>query len=246
MREIQPLTALRGILACWVVALHASHFAGQDWGWVVNHGWLAVDGFFMMSGYLLGRSYRADDYGRYVWKRMLRLFPVHLFVLAMIATVAMPSVAEWALSPFPHATLNNPDWSLACEWAASLLLPAFMLFPKRAGGLAAVGVAAFAVWLPNAADPNTMLPLARCLLGFAVGVSLRGCEVPRLVVPAWLLFVGRISFPLYLVHWPLFAAFGVHWWTLPLLAAAAFGLHKAVEEPCRHLRLRHLGNRRAI
>ena len=59
MREIRPLTSLRGIFACWVMILHISNsgLADPNQSWIVGEGYLAVDFFFFLSGYILAGTY---------------------------------------------------------------------------------------------------------------------------------------------------------------------------------------------
>ena len=55
MSRLSGLDALRGVAAIMVVLLHVNHLAG-DAGWFTA-GYLAVDLFFMLSGYVLARTF---------------------------------------------------------------------------------------------------------------------------------------------------------------------------------------------
>ena len=58
-QEIGALTGLRGVAACWVAMYHGHEFgrlAGPA-GVLLRHGYLAVDVFFVLSGFVMGLSY---------------------------------------------------------------------------------------------------------------------------------------------------------------------------------------------
>jgi peptidoglycan/LPS O-acetylase OafA/YrhL len=60
-QEIQSLTPLRGIAAIWVICFHYAvvyfAFRPEQFSWVFNKGYLAVDIFFMLSGFVLSHVY---------------------------------------------------------------------------------------------------------------------------------------------------------------------------------------------
>lgn len=55
------MDGLRGVAALIVVAFHLlePHSAGDHLKQVINHGYLAVDFFFVLSGFVIGYAY--DD-----------------------------------------------------------------------------------------------------------------------------------------------------------------------------------------
>jgi len=172
MREIRPLTTLRGIFACWVMILHIFSFGLGDpeAPWIVREGYLAVDFFFFLSGYILARTYgdgmaagvSARSYLDFVMRRFGRLFPMHLAVLAGIVLLhpfyaPMRIVEEatltqrWCFWPAgDNDWINLPAWSISTEWAASLLFPAFvwagLLGSPRRSWITAVACAVGLVW----------------------------------------------------------------------------------------------------
>lgn len=99
--DLRILTPLRGIAALWVVVYH---FGGQylpalqpeQAGQLVGKGYLAVDLFFMLSGFVLTHVYHAEfarfDPGRYrdfLAARIARLYPLHVLVLFAFVTTAI-------------------------------------------------------------------------------------------------------------------------------------------------------------
>ena len=167
MRDIRALTGLRGIGALAVLAFHmVQALELPTLHGVLLRGYLAVDLFFVLSGYVLARRYGtvrwdARAYARFTLRRFVRLWPVHAAVLlALLAAQA----AGFGAPAWPHEVLANalmiqawgvsqsidiPSWSVSTEWGASLLFPALAFLAlrgnwKRAAG-AALGAAALLV-----------------------------------------------------------------------------------------------------
>ena len=76
------LDGLRGVAAVMVVAFHLleAHSGGNHLEQFINHGYLAVDFFFMLSGFVIGYAY--DDrwnrmsVGTFFKRRIIRLQPM--------------------------------------------------------------------------------------------------------------------------------------------------------------------------
>lgn len=76
------LDGLRGVAAAMVVAFHLleAHSGGNHLNQIINHGYLAVDFFFMLSGFVIGYAY--DDrwnkmsMGTFFKRRLIRLQPM--------------------------------------------------------------------------------------------------------------------------------------------------------------------------
>jgi len=160
----------------------------------------------------------AETYARFLWRRFARLWPLHAFLITLllalqvldghvsvwwrmvVANFAM--VQAWGLSE----TLNVPSWSLSTEWAAYMLFPALAWLALRGpwgrtAGAAALAMAALLLAASlGAANPGgrrgpldlydnySLLPLARCLAGFTLGLAAR-----RAMHLPWL--AGRLAHP---------------------------------------------------
>lgn len=87
-KHYQILDALRGVAAVMVVIFHLLEtFTGGDHTkQVINHGYMAVDFFFLLSGFVIGYAY--DDrwnkmsIGSFFKRRLIRLHP--MIVMAML------------------------------------------------------------------------------------------------------------------------------------------------------------------
>jgi len=145
---------LRLLFAALVILAHAPELIDGDrsreiltrvFG-TLSFGELAVDGFFLVSGYLITASYRArTSFSGYVRRRALRIYPgfvvaslVCILVVAPFAggDMAALSSAETLLRlalllmpvvpgafeglPYPH--LNGSMWTIPCEFGCYLLL----------------------------------------------------------------------------------------------------------------------------
>ncbi len=122
------LDGLRGVAAILVVWYHVFEgfqFAGNkpviDF---INHGYLAVDFFFMLSGFVIGYAYD-DRWGKsltmsgFFRRRLIRLHPM-VMLGALIGTVSflLTGMERWDGT---HSTLLLTLIALVCSW---LMIPA--------------------------------------------------------------------------------------------------------------------------
>jgi peptidoglycan/LPS O-acetylase OafA/YrhL len=134
--QFTALDALRGVAAIAVARFHFS----PSWA-----GYLAVDFFFVLSGFILSHGYL---YGRrqvggweFLVHRLARLYPLHLYALLVYVALAClldrawPTYPDGALFAFvqhitllnnvgfnPHGlTYNEPSWSISVEFVVNML-----------------------------------------------------------------------------------------------------------------------------
>ena len=122
------LAGLRGVAAMLVVWYHVFEgfqFAGNkpviDF---INHGYLAVDFFFMLSGFVIGYAYdsrwgKSLTMGGFFRRRLIRLHPM-MMLGALIGTVSflLTGMERWDGT---HSTLLLTLTALVCSW---LMIPA--------------------------------------------------------------------------------------------------------------------------
>ncbi|MEI9906388.1 MAG: acyltransferase [Asticcacaulis sp.] len=169
--QLKPLTALRFIAATWVIMYTWIHElnASVSFG-LVDKGYLGVDLFFILSGFILSYVYlegfggKTFDYGEFVNHRLARVYPLHIatlaFTLLLIAAAAVKGMqldenaSNWAALPAhlllvqawglaPTASFNHPSWSISAEWFAYLSFPvtAALAWRLRNRPVLAVGLA---------------------------------------------------------------------------------------------------------
>ena len=90
-RKFITLDALRGVAALAVVQFHTSSFAGRK---LVHHGYLAVDFFFLLSGFVLSFAYsdrldRGWPTAAFLKVRWIRLYPLYFLALASGITLRL-------------------------------------------------------------------------------------------------------------------------------------------------------------
>jgi len=136
MKRYDTLDAMRGVAAFLVILRHTAPF----WGGIgFQHSYLAVDFFFLLSGFVVRHAYEEKLQAglstlQFMKLRLIRLYPMYfvgfLLALACLAlrlydlpsgglTVTAVIVCAGLLLPFPSQDqifpLNGPAWSLWCE-----------------------------------------------------------------------------------------------------------------------------------
>jgi peptidoglycan/LPS O-acetylase OafA/YrhL len=163
VEQLASLTPLRGIAALWVVlfhfcwrfpAIHPDRYTGA-----VYKGYLAVDLFFILSGFVITHVYKesfarrltAQRYRDFLKARVARIYPLHIAVLLLfvaaaiaerIATYALkgfvepiPLVGEQSLSGLlANLLMLQGLWARGLSWnnpawSISLEFLAYLLFP---------------------------------------------------------------------------------------------------------------------
>src|SRR5258706_2626883 len=168
--EIRPLTSIRGIAAMAVVLYHfqgnfSYEFYLHKSTLLFSRGYLWVDFFFLLSGFILSHVH-AEEFNRglttyrtFLFKRIARAYPLHVFTLfVLLLPACWPTVQAMqdrrtvasfvsnlllvqAWGPTSHLSWNYPSWSISDEWAAYLLFPVILAFFYRTS-LALAAVAA--------------------------------------------------------------------------------------------------------
>jgi len=166
--EIHNLTPLRGIAALLVIFFHYDIFISkvipEDVSPTLEKMYLMVDLFFVLSGFVIyhvyGAKFKASvttrDMIDFLGARFARLYPLHVFTLALVVVIALvavkgqvdngitqvifdfPAIPQHLLMlqaiGTPHeATWNTPSWSIGTEWWAYVVFPFVALWLARTG-----------------------------------------------------------------------------------------------------------------
>lgn len=194
--RLTGLEALRGLAAILVAVNHAAFLGGYPdaLSLILRKSYLAVDLFFLLSGYVLARTYehRMPAAPAFLFARFRRLWPpiaagvavCTLFYVAQgvgLATLVPYVVTGLAILPALAFVipLNPPAWSIFFELVANFAHAlVFRRFPTWALGSA---VAACAVWLVAASDVHGLdvgqgerfwLGFPRVAMSYLLGVAL--------------------------------------------------------------------------
>jgi peptidoglycan/LPS O-acetylase OafA/YrhL len=164
--HVDALTGIRALAAGWVVSYHLWLIAAKpalavpalhiDVTPLAAMGWLGVDVFFVLSGFVLtwqvlhdrrnaapfarGRFWR--DAGAFVRRRVLRVYPAYFATLTVLLPlgwhglttpaddlrdVALHLVMAHNVVPAYASTINGVYWSMPFEWQFYLVFPLLVL-----------------------------------------------------------------------------------------------------------------------
>ena len=90
--RLPGLDSLRAIAVVWTMLFHSFLVGGlgEDWQWLQQYGWMGVDLFFVLSGFLIGQQVLAPlargerfSFGDFYLRRAFRILPAFWAVLAV-------------------------------------------------------------------------------------------------------------------------------------------------------------------
>jgi len=194
MSRLAGLDALRGIAALIVAA---SHFNALVLGGpYIEAASLSVDFFFMLSGFIMARTYDGRMPRRFLVLRAVRLWPA--MALGVVAG-ALLAPQLWPLLPFALLFLptlngmfpfNPPAWSLFCELIANAVHS--LLFQRTRNVVIAIVLLApsWAILMLDGGAPMTGWPrlpeaVLRVMIAYPIGVLLWRYN-RKFNVPGWL------------------------------------------------------------
>jgi peptidoglycan/LPS O-acetylase OafA/YrhL len=169
------LDLLRAIAVVWTMLFHSFLVGGlgEDWSWLSRYGWMGVDLFFVLSGFLIGSQVLKPlaDGGRFSFRdfytrRAFRILPAFFAVLALY--LLWPGFREapgmepwWKFAGFfmnlsidyTNRAAFSHAWSLCVEEHFYLLFPLLALALLR--------------------QPSAKVFVAACVFVVAMGIALR-------------------------------------------------------------------------
>jgi peptidoglycan/LPS O-acetylase OafA/YrhL len=202
--HLPALTGLRFFLALWVIVTHLigrGHVYEavvltlpgplQD---LIRRGYQAVPTFFVLSGFVLARTYgptrwNRGNFRKYLVGRFARVYPVYLLSLLIVSPFivkAQDGQKGWLVAM--HLTLtqgwfaghytagwNTPAWSLSCEMFFYLVFPLLIIPMKDRGWRGTIGAALVAcaltqaMWIAGISDQiKPLVHLSDFIMGIAV------------------------------------------------------------------------------
>jgi peptidoglycan/LPS O-acetylase OafA/YrhL len=192
--DIRALTGVRGVAAAVIVAYHFGdvqlYGGGNIAYYRIAHGYLLVDMFFMLSGYVIALTYKdafdsggLKNFATFMLKRVARLYPAYLVIGAFyLAKIAAGLNGQDTLSMFSaYDYIGNllmmTGWGfyvkpvIGVSWAASAEMGSYLLVPL----LIAVTLRRSRLWCG-------LIVLAALAGIYAVSISGRGSGGPLDVV----------------------------------------------------------------
>ena len=146
--RFEALDGWRGICACVVILFHFHGHSPLHEAGLVRNGYLFVDFFFVLSGFVIAWNYEhrlrtPAEVGRFLALRLGRVYPLHAFML--LCFVAYESLKLFAgredaftggntpasmvsnilllqsMGLHEQLTWNGPSWSISTEWWSYVL-----------------------------------------------------------------------------------------------------------------------------
>jgi peptidoglycan/LPS O-acetylase OafA/YrhL len=171
---LTSLTPLRGIAALLVAIFHfeevGARFLSSEYSMFIRKGYLMVDLFFILSGFIMlhvyGSTFQKNisrkGFGHFLVARFARIYPLHLFTLLVLVAIFYLTGAKANPVNDPAAipshlfllhsfglnqifTWNVPSWSISAEWWAYMVFPPLVVLLTRYRKATNLGMALFAV-----------------------------------------------------------------------------------------------------
>ena len=190
-RRFVAIDSLRGICAIIVAVYHFSSNSILAALPFIKNGFLFVDFFFVLSGFVIASSYgdklrTGFSIPQFMFLRLGRLYPLHLFVICLYLPIAAMGGYSWSglwitaalLQAFSDGNLGNwnpPSWSISAEVLTYLVFAFACRIPGR--------LFYYVLAAPIVVAPPVLLvvsdryldvcfegALLRCLFGFSMGV----------------------------------------------------------------------------
>lgn len=166
---------------------------------VIAHGYLAVDLFFLLSGFVIFLSYHSSlennfpySIGKFYWNRFARIYPLHIVMLggylALFAAFHVFSSSGSAPASYTWTTFfqsmflvhmwigsdltwNVPSWSISSEWFVYLFFPLMAFGLRRIRG----GIGLHLITIVSAGALLHVIYLSS-------GVASLGSDIPRMAL----------------------------------------------------------------
>ncbi len=190
---IKSLDGLRGIAVLLVILFHFSMVPFVSFGFEV--GWVGVQLFFVLSGFLITRILIADkenSFSSYVkkfyWRRSLRIFPLYFLYVGILYVLYLlinqpdnfPVVAPFLLTYTFNFYILSPDWEVSRFfshlWSLSVEEQFYLVWPFVLYFLSVKNFRRFTVAL------IFLVPIVRLLMGLVLMNKFQSEEMTGIAV----------------------------------------------------------------
>ena len=198
-QRLAALDGLRAVAALGVLAYHVADWSGRPGRFA--HGYLAVDFFFCLSGFVLAHAFERREIS---WLSYLRIRIVRIWPLLVLSTL-IGAALTWRHSPplvsnLMRGLLLVPRLGHPAEWSFPTLFP----FNPPAWSLC-LEVMVSALWFPLRRAPDILVAAIVVVTGVVmawVAVGLNGVETGWDQATFWLGVVrATFSFGLGWICW---------------------------------------------
>lgn len=176
--EIHSVQLLRAVASIAVAAFHTHLILSQPeygsvdvFNWLVSKGWMGVNLFFVLSGFIIFFAHKRDighpeELRRYFWRRFSRIYPVYWLLLTMFILAALRGIGHADIKwEFPHFLtaytllqfVDMPFLPLKVAWTLLFEVKFYLLFAlllvSRRWGMTVMIVWGIAVLIRNCFHP---------------------------------------------------------------------------------------------
>jgi len=135
MKKVPQLDAVRGLAVLLVLVHNTDIYPSLHFGLIVNNGWMGVDLFFVLSGFLITGilldTKESEGYFRNFYaRRCLRIWPLYYLVLLFMFVIV----------PFLRPSEAHVVFDRSSPWWAYPLFLQNFLVPVSVGAAGALGV----------------------------------------------------------------------------------------------------------
>jgi peptidoglycan/LPS O-acetylase OafA/YrhL len=182
---------------------------------LVNQAYVFVDFFFILSAFVLYLSYDRDNstFKKLVFKRIKRLYPLHLFILLLFFIFELikyfiiekhfhlntnafhneTSISSFfvslllldSFSLFPHNIWNAPAWSISAELYAYIFIVFFTFHDKLKNYIFSIMIILVCLFVFNRGtlDYGSNFGIIRCLYSYILVILFFRYKLIRIINP---------------------------------------------------------------
>ena len=199
--RFEVLDSFRGIAAIMVAIYHFNIIGMINSINLIKNSWLFVDFFFVLSGFIISHGYlnrinNMENLKLFIYKRFLRIYPLHFFMLLLFIPYAIGGVLlnfdfgdRFSISAFFQniflvqslgfnnvETWNIPSWSISAEFYTYIFFGLIcLIFPilknKLFLGLIFSFVSFIVLYSYSSMSDTHDLAFFRCTFSFFLGCS---------------------------------------------------------------------------
>jgi len=197
-KKIYEFESLRGIFALLIVFFHfpVENFFYNN-GFIKN-SFFAVDFFFVLSGYIIGKNYEnrinsSNEFKNFLKKRFFRIYPLHFFFLLvffLIEILKFIFASKFNIYPrhgfyefsdfvlnlfllhgFSGTSFNEPSWSISVEFFCYFMFAIYIFFLKKQTNYILIFIIAGLILISIDIFGISFSQLGRCIYSFFLGYS---------------------------------------------------------------------------